>query len=57
MKTVTLTLPEHAVRYLSKMCERDRHDLASGPELPALVFEASFDSLDAIESAIPAEYE
>jgi hypothetical protein len=55
---VTITLPVYAVRYLREMCKRDREFLACladhspAPSLPML---AGYDSLDAIECALPEE--
>lgn len=52
-----IELPEHAIRYLKKMCEEERHRLARQEYIdqapPSLQDLAAFDSLNAIESALP----
>lgn len=58
MEQITITLPEHAIRYLRDMCERERTALV---EIQTTTFgstlqlQAAFDSLDAIESVLPDE--
>lgn len=54
-----IELPDHAIRYLVAMLQAERHALAQGN--PALIahemgWMAHYDSLTAIENAIPAEF-
>jgi hypothetical protein len=57
MDMVTITLPVYAARYLVEMCkhERDRLSKVTG-NIPTWTIgaEASYDSLNAIESSIPS---
>lgn len=53
MKYVKIELPDYAVRYLERMCTKERAWLAE--QEFSLQSEASFDSLRAIEDALPAE--
>jgi hypothetical protein len=58
MDEVTITLPAYAVRYLREMCVRERHWLANHLALTGhyqIGHDASFDSLSAIECALPDE--
>jgi len=54
---IELQLSEHAVRYLKEICKRDREFIASIMEMnagwPSIGTEASYDSLNEIESALP----
>lgn len=53
---VTITLPAHAIRYLRQMCDTERSalaDLSASTFMPNLQLQAAFDSLNAIESALP----
>jgi hypothetical protein len=51
MKTMTIKLPEYAIRYLLKMCEDERARLANREF--SLQSEAAVNSLRAIEDALP----
>lgn len=56
MNEITITLPEHAIRYLRKMCEVERgvlSELMTTSFGPAMAIQVAFDSLNAIESALP----
>ena len=52
---VEISLPNHAVEYLKKMCERERVWLNSSPatENISLGGLAAYDSLNIIESSLP----
>lgn len=55
MDVWTIQLRTHEIRYLKKMCERDREFLScmtEGQEL-SLGSMASYDSLNSIECALP----
>lgn len=55
MNEFAIFLPEHAVRYLAKMCHEERGRLADfDEEAWGLAVVAAFDSLGAIEAALPA---
>ncbi len=57
MNSISIELPEYAIRYLKKMCqeERDRINYGIYKEQcgPTLQDQAAFDSINAIESALP----
>ncbi len=57
MTTVKIELPEHAIRYLIKMCkeERDRINYGIYKEQSGITLQdqAAFDSLNVIECALP----
>ena len=57
MDMITLTMPKHSVKYLCMLCEEERARLARilASNFPSIASEASFDSLDGIESSIPSE--
>jgi len=57
-RLVTIALPDHAVRYLVGMLQSERHALSQVPALSAheLGLLAHYDSLNALESAIPMEF-
>jgi hypothetical protein len=57
IEEVTITLPKYAVRYLREMCNRDREFLACVVDKRGYTIgcEAAYDSLDAIECALPDE--
>jgi len=58
MNEITIKLPEHAIRYLRRMCEVERRilsELMTTSFGPTMAIQASFDSLNAIESALPDE--
>lgn len=50
---VSIYIPEHAARLLARMCQNLRNDLAERTDGSMLQVSATFDSLDAIESALP----
>lgn len=56
---VKLELPMYAVRYLIEMCKRDREYINCIVEgrmgLSSIGTEASYDSLNCIESVLPCE--
>jgi hypothetical protein len=57
---VTLRLPAYAVRYLSGMCRAEHKRVAGlvSRDVPyTLCADATFDSIDAIYSAIPSEFD
>ena len=52
---INLTLPEHAVQYMAQLCEMRRatlNELLDASQY-GLGFEAEFDSINAIECALP----
>lgn len=54
MSDITITLPSHAVRYLRRMCERDRKELSKlSSKGYSIQLDAAYDSLDTIAEALP----
>ena len=52
---VTLTLPAHAVRLIARLAAEERKRLLAAEDGPSLAGSAAWDSLEAIESALPDE--
>lgn len=56
MDEIIMKLPAHAIRYLREMCVSERKylsEMMNSTFGPSLAIQAAYDSLNAIESALP----